>query len=120
MRPTLAACASLISRLTDQPADAEETIFRTLAVMGPLMVLQRARQTSLRALDWLDFDGDRLVRIKAVMWRQAQAMMSQAGPGDFTPPPLAGGGRGRGQCRHPGPLPLAPSRKGRGSNNYIS
>jgi hypothetical protein len=60
------------------------------------MVFQRARQPLLRALNWPNFDGDRLARVKAVMWRQAQAMVNQAGPGDFTPPPLAGGGKGEG------------------------
>jgi AcrR family transcriptional regulator len=96
MRPMLVACASLIGRLIDQPAGAEETMLRTLAVMGPLMVFQRARQTSLRALDWSDFEGERLARVKAVMWRQAQAMVNQAGSGGSTPPPLAGGGKGEG------------------------
>jgi TetR/AcrR family transcriptional regulator, regulator of cefoperazone and chloramphenicol sensitivity len=96
MGPMLAACASLIGRLIRQPADAEETVLRTLGVMGPLMVFQRARRTSLRALGWPDFEGDRLAQVKAVMWRQAQAMVNRAGSGDSTPPPLAGGGWGRG------------------------
>jgi hypothetical protein len=51
--------------------DAEETILRTLAMFGPLMVFRRARATALLALGWPDFSGDRLALIKAVLWDQA-------------------------------------------------
>lgn len=81
MAPLLGACAALVGRLIDRPADAEETMLCTLAILGPLMMFQRARQVSLRALDWPDFEGERLARIKALMWRQAQAMLELAGEG---------------------------------------
>jgi AcrR family transcriptional regulator len=80
MRPMLAAFASLIGRLTGKPADAEETMLRTLAVFGPLMVFQRARETSLRALGWPDYQGERLARVKALMWQQAQALLDTPRP----------------------------------------
>jgi hypothetical protein len=54
-------------------------MLRTLAILGPLMMFQRARQVSLRALNWPDFEGERLARIKALMWRQAQAMLELEG-----------------------------------------
>jgi AcrR family transcriptional regulator len=75
MRPLLEACASVIGRLTGRPAGDEDTMLRTLAVLGPLMVFQRARQTSLRALRWPDFEGERLAKVKALMWQQARTMV---------------------------------------------
>lgn len=95
MAPLLGACASLVGRLINQPADAEETVLRTLSILGPLMVFQRARHTSLRALRWPDFEGERLTRVKALMWQQGRAMLEregQAGTEGNSPPPLAGGG----------------------------
>ena len=67
----IGAVAALVGRLIDRPADAEETILRTLAMFGPLMLFRRARGTALVALGWPDFSGDRLTRIKAVLWDQA-------------------------------------------------
>jgi AcrR family transcriptional regulator len=67
----IGAVAALVGRLIDRPADAEETILRTLAMLGPLMLFRRARGTALLALGWPDFSGDRLTRIKAVLWDQA-------------------------------------------------
>src|ERR1700728_737238 len=40
--PLIGAVAALVGRLIDRPADAEETILRTLAMFGPLMVFRRA------------------------------------------------------------------------------
>ena len=67
----IGAVAALVGRLTDRPADAEETVLRTLAMFGPLMVFRRARGAALLALGWPDFAGDRLALIKAVLWDQA-------------------------------------------------
>src|SRR5277367_3325782 len=67
----IGAVAALVGRLIDRPADAEETILRTLAMLGPLMVFRRARGAALLALSWPDFSGNRLTQIKAVLWDQA-------------------------------------------------
>jgi AcrR family transcriptional regulator len=67
----IGAVAGLVGRLIDRPADAEETILRTLTMFGPLMVFRRARGATLLALGWPDFAGDRLKLIKAVQWDQA-------------------------------------------------
>jgi AcrR family transcriptional regulator len=67
----IGAVAALVGRLIDRPANAEETILRTLAMFGPLMVFQRARGAALLALGWPDFAGSRLTMIKAVQWDQA-------------------------------------------------
>jgi AcrR family transcriptional regulator len=76
MAPLLGACASVVGRLIDQPAEAEETVLLTLAILGPLMVFQRAREVSLRALHWPDFEGERLVRVKALVWQQAKTVVA--------------------------------------------
>lgn len=80
MGPMLTACASLVGRLIGRPANAEETMLRTLALLGPLMVFQRARETSLRALGWPDYQGERLACIKALMWQQAEALIESPRP----------------------------------------
>jgi len=67
----IGAVAALVGRLIDRPANAEETILRTLAMFGPLVVFRRARGAALLALGWPDFAGDRLALIKAVLWDQA-------------------------------------------------
>ena len=76
MRPLLEACASVIGRLTGREPGGEDAMLLTLAVLGPLMMFQRARQTSLRALRWPDFEAERLAKVKALMWRQAQTMVA--------------------------------------------
>jgi AcrR family transcriptional regulator len=67
----IGALAALVGRLTERPAAAQETVLRTLAMVGPLMVFRRARGAALHALDWPDFAGERLAMIKAVLWDQA-------------------------------------------------
>lgn len=63
--------AALAGRLIDRPADDQETILRTLAIFGPLVLFRRARGVALLALGWPDFAGDRLAHIKTVLWDQA-------------------------------------------------
>ena len=69
--PLIRAVGALVGRLIGRPADAEETILRTLAMLGPLMLFRRARGVALFALGWPDFAGERLASIKAVLWDQA-------------------------------------------------
>ncbi len=84
----IGAVAALVGRLIDRPADDEETILRTLAMFGPLMVFRRARGATLRALGWPDFSGDRLARIKAVLWDQALGAIGlRPDPPDIAPRP---------------------------------
>jgi TetR/AcrR family transcriptional regulator, regulator of cefoperazone and chloramphenicol sensitivity len=82
MQPMIDACTALVGRLIARPADATETVLRTLAMLGPLVVFQRAREGALRALGWSDFEAERLERVKQVIWEQARA------------------GLGEGSCRH--------------------
>jgi TetR/AcrR family transcriptional regulator, regulator of cefoperazone and chloramphenicol sensitivity len=67
----IGAMAALVGRLTGQPAKSEETILRTFAMLGPLVVFQRARGATLHTLGWNDFSGSRLAKVKTVMWDQA-------------------------------------------------
>lgn len=67
----IGAMAALVGRLIDRPADAQDTILRTLAMFGPLVIFQRARGAALHALGWPDFAGDRLAMVKTVLWDQA-------------------------------------------------
>jgi AcrR family transcriptional regulator len=73
MQPMIDTCAAVVGRLTGQPAGASETVLRTLAMLGPLMVFQRAREGALRALGWPDFEAERLAAVKLVIWEQARA-----------------------------------------------
>ena len=67
----IGAVAGPAGRLIDRPADAEDTILRTLTIFGPLMILRRARGATLLALGWPDLAGERLKLIKVVLWDQA-------------------------------------------------
>src|SRR5580692_5532170 len=79
--------ATLVGRLIDRPADAEETILRTLAMLGPLVIFRRARGVALLALGWPDFSGDRLTQIKAVLWDQALGALGlRPDPPNVAPP----------------------------------
>jgi AcrR family transcriptional regulator len=67
----IGAFAALVGRLIDRPPQAEDTILRTLAMFGPLMVFQRARGAALHALNWPDFGGARLALVKTTLWDTA-------------------------------------------------
>ncbi len=80
MRRVLGTLATLVGRVLGQEPDATDAVLRTLAMLGPLMVLQRARAASLRMLDWPDFGGERLVQVKQVLWDQAMGVLARPGP----------------------------------------
>lgn len=63
--------AALVGRLVDLPAEHPETIVRTFAILGLLMVFQRARGAALLALGWKDISGERLALVKTVLWDQS-------------------------------------------------
>lgn len=67
----IGAAAALVGRLMGQKATAEDTILRTFAMLGPLVIFQRARGATLHTLGWADFAGPRLAMVKAVLWDQA-------------------------------------------------
>jgi AcrR family transcriptional regulator len=67
----IGAAAALVGRLMDRPAGAEDTILRTFAMLGPLVIFQRARGATLHTLGWSDFTGPRLAMVKVVLWDQA-------------------------------------------------
>ena len=67
----IGAAAALVGRLMGQKATAEDTILRTFAMLGPLVIFQRARGATLHTLGWADFGGPRLAMVKDVLWDQA-------------------------------------------------
>jgi hypothetical protein len=73
IQPMIDACAAIVGRLIGQPPTASETVLRTLAMLGPLMVFQRGREGALRALGWPDFEAERLEAVKRVIWAQVLA-----------------------------------------------
>jgi AcrR family transcriptional regulator len=82
IQPMIDACASIVGRLIGQPPTATETVLRTLAMLGPLMVFQRAREGALRALNWPDFEAERLAAIKRVIWAQVCAALDRQNDAD--------------------------------------
>ncbi len=50
IRPVHSACSAAVGRLTGRPEDADETVIRTHAVMGQVLVFLSARETILRRL----------------------------------------------------------------------
>lgn len=60
-----------VGRVLAKPADSEEVLLHTLALLGPLFLLQRAPAIALRALQWPGLEGDRLARAKAVLFQHA-------------------------------------------------
>ena len=60
-----------VGRVLAKPADSEEVLLHTLALLSPLFLLQRAPGTALKALNWPDLEGDRLHRAKALLFQHA-------------------------------------------------
>jgi TetR/AcrR family transcriptional regulator, regulator of cefoperazone and chloramphenicol sensitivity len=79
IQPMIEACSAVVGRLIGQPPQASETVLRTLAMLGPLMVFQRAREGALRALGWPDFEAERLAAVKRVIWAQVLGGLREDG-----------------------------------------
>jgi AcrR family transcriptional regulator len=77
--PSLALLAALIGRATGRPADAPETVIRAITMMGQFILFRRMRPLALRALGWPDFADDRIALVRAVLWRQIEATLTQRG-----------------------------------------
>ena len=72
MRQIIEPCALLIGRLTDQPPDAEQTLLRTVAVLGQVSVF--CNRKAHQVLDWQELDGDRVRAIQAVVREHTRAI----------------------------------------------
>lgn len=73
MRRVVGACAALVGRLLDLPADDPKVLVRTIALLGQIVSFRTGRETALRALGWPDFEADRLAFVKAVLRDQIAA-----------------------------------------------
>ncbi|HVW71235.1 MAG TPA: CerR family C-terminal domain-containing protein [Steroidobacteraceae bacterium] len=69
------AMATIVGRLLGRPANDDETLLRTMALSGQLMVFQVARRTVLTKLDWDSINAERLALIKRVIREQTAALM---------------------------------------------
>jgi AcrR family transcriptional regulator len=67
--------AAIVGRLLGRPAGDDETLIRTMALNGQLMVFQVARRSALTALNWDAIDGDRLALLKRVIREQTSALL---------------------------------------------
>lgn len=75
--PSLALLAALIGRATGRPADEPETVIRAITMMGQFILFRQLRPLALRALGWSDFAGDRIALVRAVLWHQIEATLTQ-------------------------------------------
>jgi hypothetical protein len=67
--------AAIVGRLLGRPAGDEETLIRTLALNGQLLVFQVARRSALATLNWDAIDADRLALLKRVIREQTGALL---------------------------------------------
>jgi TetR/AcrR family transcriptional regulator, regulator of cefoperazone and chloramphenicol sensitivity len=72
MRQIVEPCAVLIGRLTDQPPDAEQTLLRTVAVIGQVTVF--CNRKAHQALGWQHLDEARVHAIQALVREHTRAI----------------------------------------------
>jgi AcrR family transcriptional regulator len=65
-------CAILIGQLTGQPPDAEQTLLRTVAMIGQVSVF--CNRKAHQALGWQQMDGRRVDAIQAVVREHTRAI----------------------------------------------
>ena len=77
LRLTVAPCAALIGRLVDRPADDDETLLRTLTILGQILVFHKrcGNRGVERLLGFEDFTPDRVRAIQALVRRQTAAIL---------------------------------------------
>lgn len=67
--------AAIVGRLIGRAASDDETLIRTMALSGQLMVFQVARRSALTVLAWDTIDATRLALIKRVIREQTRALL---------------------------------------------
>ena len=72
-QPLVHALAGLVGRIIGRSATDPETVIRTLAIVGQLIVFRRMRIGALRALGWPDFQSKRGSTLKEVLWDQIES-----------------------------------------------
>jgi hypothetical protein len=66
-RRTRAVTAEIVGRLIGLPANADETLIRTMALAGQLTVFQVIRRSALAALNWESIDATRLALLQRII-----------------------------------------------------
>ena len=95
-QPLVHALAGLVGRITERSATDPDTVIRTLAIVGQLIVFRRMRIGALRTLGWPDFQSKRGSTLKQVLWDQIERGL-ETGPGSGRIGRLS---RGRAAGRH--------------------
>jgi AcrR family transcriptional regulator len=70
------ATAAIVGRLLGRPASDDETLIRTMALNGQLMVFQVARRSTLTELNWDTIDAERLELLKRVIREHTAVVLS--------------------------------------------
>jgi AcrR family transcriptional regulator len=76
MRRIFRPCATLVGRLLGQPAEAEETLLRTLAIFGQILIF--CNHKGPRILGWPQIDPARVRVIQALVREHTQAIFRTA------------------------------------------
>lgn len=67
--------SGIVGRLLGRPADDDETLIRTMALNGQLIVFQVMRRTALTNLKWESVDAARLVQLKRILREQTAGLL---------------------------------------------
>jgi len=67
--------SAIVGRLLGRAPGDDETLIRTMALSGQLMVFQMARRSALTALNWDSINAERLALIKRVIREQTTALL---------------------------------------------
>ena len=70
-----AAAAAIVGRLLGRPSDDEETLIRTMALNGQLMMFHVMRRTALTTLDWREIDPPRVALLKRIVCEHTRTLL---------------------------------------------
>ena len=68
-RRLLATVTEIVGRILGPSAASPEVAIRSVFIVGQLTLVRRARPIMLQALGWPDFEGERLMMLKEVVWK---------------------------------------------------
>ncbi len=74
-RRMAAVTSGIVGRLLGRPAGDDETLIRTMALNGQLMVFQVMRRSALKTLGWDAVNPGRLVKLKRIVGEQTAALL---------------------------------------------
>jgi len=75
MKPMHTVCSALVARLLDQPADDPNTLIRTTAIIGQVLVFRSARGLVLKRFGWKRFTDERVKMIQGVIREQVKSIL---------------------------------------------